>query len=564
MPSAIEPSRSRSLPYALPSDALEGLLHLAAHVALTEAVALFLQRGDHYWVLATSGMALEDAHTAALLLPDVLDSGANEFLCLDAAGGPEAVGLMASAMAARPGFLLLHRFVVEGEDCYAILALAHSVAKPKPSEETASLLSEIARQIALRIEARMEKRELEASRERRLQRDRFLVAISRENAIGQCLLDSAGNILSLNEGLVQELEIERHEVALRRFEQVFAFESAFGDDSSGAYPDKDGKATASIPWDRVFDTPCYFRKNSKELVRLEATAAPARLHDGSEGWCVAISRSEAGSRATLRAPHRFQKVLIAEDHPVNQRVIHGMVEKLGLSADVVSTGLEAVHAACHESYAAILMDCQMPDMDGIEATRFIRNNEDRIGRVPIVAVTAFGHEEDRLRCFDAGVDEFMVKPIRIEALARVLAQWAPVTMELESPPPAVPEPRDNARRDLEQAINRLSADLDAELVREVVALFLEDTRLRIDEIRKLSALQERSQLRNAAHKIKGSCGSLGATTLMAACERLEELSQVGSREEVEAAVQVVAEQFDAVIPLMQDFLDATDGFKTHP
>lgn len=556
MPSVDAPLRTRSLPYALPPDALEGLLRLAAHVALTETAVLFLQRGSNYWVLSTSGVSATDAHMAALLLPDVLGPEANDYLCLDATAGTEAAGLLASAMAKRPGFLFLHRFVVDGEDCYAILALAHPVAKPLPSEETASLLSEISRQIALRIEARAEKRELEASRERRALRDRFLVAICRENAIGQCLLDSAGKILSLSDGLVQVLEIDRREVEFQPFEQIFAFASAFRDEQTGIA----GEAAepARIPWERVFDTACLFRRNANELLRLEATAAPARLIDGTDGWCVAISGGEARELALLPAPRRLQKILIAEDHPVNQRVIQGMVEKLGLSADVVSNGLEAVHAACHGSYAAILMDCQMPDMDGIEATRFIRGTEDRIGRVPIVAVTAFGHEEDRARCFEAGVDEFMVKPIRIEALAQVLAQWAPVAMKPESPAsPAAPDPRDHTRRDLEQAINRLSADLDAELVHEVVALFLEDTRVRIDEIRKLSTTVERSQLRNAAHRIKGSCGSLGAVTLMNACERLENLAQNGSREEVEATIDQVAELFDGIVPLLREFLDAS-------
>ncbi len=558
MSSAATTSRSLALPYALPSDALEGLLRLAAHVALTEGAVLFLQKGDNYWVLSTCGAAHGDAHTAALLLPDVLHSETNDYVCQDAAGAPEAVELIAAAIAKRPGFLSLHRFPVEGDDCYAILALAHPVAKPLPSEETASLLSEICRQIALRIEARAEKRELEASRERRALRDRFLVAICRDNALGQCLLNAAGNILSLSDGLVQALEIDRREVEFQPFERIFAFASAFRDDpATGA--EMSFEAAARIPWERVFDTACLFRKSADELIRLEATAAPARLLDGSDGWCVAISGGEVREMNPLVAPRRLQKILIAEDHPVNQRVIQGMVEKLGLSADIVSNGLEAVHAACHATYAAILMDCQMPDMDGIEATRFIRSTEDRLGRVPIVAVTAFGHEDDRARCFDAGVDEFMVKPIRIEALAQVLAKWAPIKIKLESPPLPAPDPLSQTRLDLEQAISRLSADLDPELVHEVVSLFLEDTSVRIAEIRGLSGSAERDQLRNAAHRIKGSCGSLGATALMNACERLEDLAQKGTREEVDAAIEQVARLFDEIAPLMREFLGFLPG-----
>ncbi len=560
MPSLIESLRTRVLPYALPSDAVEGLLRLAAHVALTETAALFLQRGETYWVTSTSGMTAEDAHTAALLLPDVLDTGAHEFCCLDAAGGPEAVNLMATAMTSRPGFLWMRRFVVEGEDTYAILVLAHPVAKARPPEETASLLSEISRQIALRIEARTEKHELQASRERRALRDRFLVGICDERAIGQCLLDAAGNIVSVSGALAGELGIDQQDVALRRFEEVFAFESAFGDEPQGA-SGPEASEGHRIPWERVYRSACVFRSNPEELTRLEATAAPARLGDDTDGWCISFSRRDTRLAAGLGARRKLAKILIAEDHPVNQRVIQGMVEKLGLHADVVSTGLEAVHAACQEKYAVILMDYQMPDMDGLEATRFIRGHEDRIGRVPIVAVTAFSHEEDRQRCKEAGVDEFMVKPVRIEALAEVLARWTPVAAGVE-PEPAASSPatlEDPVRLELDQAIQRLSADLDPELVQDVIRLFLEDTGERIGEIRGLTNAGQRDELRNAAHKIKGSCGSLGAKRLMAACGRLEELAQNGAPDEVAAAIETVSEEFQLVAPFMRAHLVADEG-----
>ena len=555
--SAIVPARSRSIPYALPPDALEGLLRLAAHVALTESAVLFFQQEDSYWVLATSGVSAEAAHTASLLLPDVLENDANEFLCLDAAAGPEAASLMGAALTGRPGFLSLTRFAVEGPGCHAILGLAHSVARPHVSEETGILLSELARQIALRMEARAEKRELEASRERRSQRDRFLSALCNERTIGQCLVDSNGLISSLSSGLVNSFQLGPEQAIGKRFEHVFALESAFRDDpnvSDAAVPSGD----TNIPWGRGVDIACFHRSEDGGLVRLSATATGLRLPGrGEAAWCVLIARADEESLSSLNASKRNQKVLIAEDHPVNQRVIQGMVEKLGLSADIVSNGLEAVHAVCHEHYAAVLMDCQMPDMDGIEATRFIRSNEDRIGRVPIVAVTAFGHEDDRIRCFEAGVDEFMVKPIRIEVLAKVLARWAPIAPENDvvPSPSYVPEPDTSTRQDIERALERLSADLDPELVREVVALFLEDTKVRIEEIRRLSANQERVPLRDAAHKIKGSCGSLGARSLMAECELLEELAKSGTREQMEASTERVAKHFHTVIPILREFLE---------
>lgn len=545
---------SRSIPYALPSDALEGLLHLAAHVALTETAALFLQQGASFWVLATSGVSTASAHTAALLLADVLQPESADYVFLDASVGPEPVALIAAALASRPGFLVLHRFAVDSPDCHVVLALAHSFPRPQFSEETRSLLSEIARQIALRMEARAEKRELEASRQRRIQRDRFLESVAAEGTLGQCLVDGEGHVRTANESLLRELQLPRASVLGRRFEEVFAFETAFGDEDASHEP---GRLSPLIQWDRVIDTPCVLRQPSGTLIRMMATATTVRLQDGTDAWCVSLAKGDAQSIAPLQNPGGNLRVLIAEDHPVNQRVIQGMVEKLGLSADVVSNGLEAVHAACHQKYAAILMDCQMPDMDGIEATRFIRSNEDRIGRVPIVAVTAFGHEEDRLRCFDAGVDEYMVKPIRIEVLGKILAQWAPVTVDPDSLPFAAVEsgPQDQARVEISHAIQRLSADLDEELVREVVVLFLEDTRVRIEEIRKLSASQDWTQLYAAAHKVKGSCGSLGAQALMAECERLENLARSGSRDQIEDCIERVSQHFERIAPILREHID---------
>jgi HPt (histidine-containing phosphotransfer) domain-containing protein len=104
------------------------------------------------------------------------------------------------------------------------------------------------------------------------------------------------------------------------------------------------------------------------------------------------------------------------------------------------------------------------------------------------------------------------------------------------------------------AIQRLSIDLDADLVREVVVLFLEDTRVRIDELRKLSAAQERTQLFAAAHKIKGSCGSLGANALMTECERLENLTRSGTREQIEECIQRVAQLFEVIVPTLRAYL----------
>jgi two-component system sensor histidine kinase/response regulator len=124
------------------------------------------------------------------------------------------------------------------------------------------------------------------------------------------------------------------------------------------------------------------------------------------------------------------RILVAEDNTVNQRVVVRMLERLGYRADVVANGAEAVAATARFSYAAILMDCQMPEMDGYEATRVIRAHEGRLGpggrgaRVPIIALTANALAADRDRCLLAGMDDYLAKPLRPELLALVLERWA--------------------------------------------------------------------------------------------------------------------------------------------
>lgn len=117
-------------------------------------------------------------------------------------------------------------------------------------------------------------------------------------------------------------------------------------------------------------------------------------------------------------------VLIAEDNTVNQKIVVRMLSKLGYRCDVVANGGEAVAAVQRMRYSAILMDCQMPEMDGFEATAHIRHWETTSGgRAPIIAMTAHALKGDRERCHAAGMDDYLSKPIKLEGLERILHQW---------------------------------------------------------------------------------------------------------------------------------------------
>ena len=123
---------------------------------------------------------------------------------------------------------------------------------------------------------------------------------------------------------------------------------------------------------------------------------------------------------------RTLRVLLAEDNPFNQKVACGMLQRLGCEVTVVEDGSEAVALATEEEFDLIFMDCQMPVMDGYEATRQIRLLDGGVAKIPIIAITANAFREDRDACMAAGMDDFLTKPVKKEQMAQVLAKWEPL------------------------------------------------------------------------------------------------------------------------------------------
>jgi two-component system, sensor histidine kinase and response regulator len=232
-------------------------------------------------------------------------------------------------------------------------------------------------------------------------------------------------------------------------------------------------------------------------------------------------RVEAGATMT---PHRpslagqqgMGRLLLAEDNPVNQQVAAAMLENLGYRVDVVADGAEAVKAAALTPYQAILLDCQMPVLDGYQATSEIRRQQDGSRRTPIIAVTASAMESDQQRCLAAGMDDYLAKPLSLKALAAVLARWAAGG--------ATPPVLDS------QVVGRLEKLGEAagkDLMGQLATLFLADADVRVAALRQALATDDAAAVVRSAHTLSGASANLGATDLARMCAAMATESTAG-------------------------------------
>jgi PAS domain S-box-containing protein len=206
---------------------------------------------------------------------------------------------------------------------------------------------------------------------------------------------------------------------------------------------------------------------------------------------------------------RLARVLLVEDNVVNQQVAVRQLEREGLRVEIASNGVEAVALTEETNYDLVLMDVQMPEMDGLEATRRIRERDDATGRhLPIVAMTAHAMVGDRERCLEAGMDDYLSKPLKREDLREKLAAWVDVG-----------EADGVDRLDQEYIVSVFGED--AGFLAEVLGTYVESTSGLVDELRGALAREEFGTVRHLTHTLKGSSRSIGAVAFAGLCERAE-------------------------------------------
>ena len=251
-------------------------------------------------------------------------------------------------------------------------------------------------------------------------------------------------------------------------------------------------------------------------VRLaDLSAAVERLlAPGSAEHRTSTKRARTATTSPL-----LRHVLVAEDNQVNQEVMREMLHELGYTADLVDNGRAALDALAavdaHESnrYALVLMDCQMPVLDGYEAARAIRAREKPGEHLPIVAVTAHALVGDRQKALDAGMDDTLSKPISSEGLLAMLERWgALVETAVSHAPDAERVPAMTGLLDLNPAVQRSAT---------VARLFEKHGTAQVSELLAALAADDRAAVQRVAHKLKGSSVVIGAEVLAALCARLE-------------------------------------------
>jgi two-component system sensor histidine kinase/response regulator len=250
----------------------------------------------------------------------------------------------------------------------------------------------------------------------------------------------------------------------------------------------------------------YLTKPVRRARLLEAVAEAAVRDGDAEGRPAApAARSHPPA-----PPAGALRVLVAEDNAVNQLVIETMLAKRGIAVDVAADGLEALEMLSRGTYAAVFMDCQMPELDGYETTARIRSGERDGERLPVIAMTAHAMMGDRERCLAAGMDDYLSKPLRPEEVDAVLERRIGVPARVAATEQLVDEAR-----------MRTFREDYADIAGRLVDLFARSTPPLIDELRAAAEGDDREAVRRAAHKLKGSCQNIGATFMADLCRALE-------------------------------------------
>ena len=315
---------------------------------------------------------------------------------------------------------------------------------------------------------------------------------------------------------------------------------------------EDGRL-ATVPF--LLLTSMSMSERSDELKTLGFSACltkPARhstLYDAIVGALEPAGPNQGGAaRVSQLAPAASAipalpplHVLVAEDNAVNQKVALRILAKLGVKAEAVANGLEALEALDRFAYDIVLMDVQMPEMDGFEATAKIRQREAGTGKhTPVIAMTAHAMQGDRERCLEAGMDDYLTKPVREQSLAVALLCWSVGRQETQVEAP----PKPDSVLDLDQLDQASCGDLHFK--QQLLSEFLISVPALMSQARDAVETSDARRLDFAAHSLGGGCAMIGAHRLAAACRAMEGMAEHGLMQGAPAEMERAEQEFAAL------------------
>jgi CheY-like chemotaxis protein/HPt (histidine-containing phosphotransfer) domain-containing protein len=255
------------------------------------------------------------------------------------------------------------------------------------------------------------------------------------------------------------------------------------------------------------------------------------------------------------------RILIAEDNPVNQKVALHQLQKLGFEADAVDNGRLVLEALERTPYDLIFMDCQMPELDGYAATQEIRRREGKTKHTWIVAVTAHTLQGDREKCFAAGMDDYVSKPVKPASLQAAIHHFTMKSIDQPLPAPAAasaPVEEDvNGIVDLRTLAGFRELDGDSGgILSQLINVFLENTPVVARRSARGTGGHSAPQVARAVHTLKGSCSNFGATRMKTVCEKLEKTALAGSLESTAEMLDAIEREFNCVRSALEKELPA--------
>ena len=250
-------------------------------------------------------------------------------------------------------------------------------------------------------------------------------------------------------------------------------------------------------------------------------------------------------------PSSSRRILLAEDDAVGRMIAVRQIRDLGYRVDAVTNGYEVLEALQERDYDLVLMDCQMPGLDGYETTRRIRRRESDRSHLPIVAATAHAMSGDREKCLAAGMDDYLAKPYRREALAEVLHTWLSGQADAVETSRSVEDEQDDGPLDA-ATIDALSELGD--LLPRAARSFLDHRVSVVSKMRDAVADGDIARLADVAHRLKGSAGALGALRLAELCTELDAEIRAERLDALEGRLGVVERELERVEAALQELL----------